>query len=78
MTTEPDEPSHSRFPRRFPKRTPRFVTVPASELTPIRATPPTREEFDALMQEIEERAQRYERDRERLREFWAQDGTEPA
>jgi hypothetical protein len=28
------------------------------------------------MQEIEERAQRYERDGERLREFWAQDGTE--
>ena len=76
MTTEPDEPSHSRFPRRFPKRTPRFVTVPASELTPMPAAPPTREEFDALMQEIEERAQRYERDRELLREFWAQRDSE--
>lgn len=29
------------------------------------------------MPEIEERAERYERDRERLREFWAQNGTEP-
>lgn len=78
MTTESNEPSQSRFPRRFPKRTPRFLTVPASELTPIRSTPPTREEFDALTQETQERAERYERERERLREFWAQGGTEPA
>lgn len=72
MTTDSNDPSGPRFPRRAP----RHFTMPASKFTPAPATPPTREEFDALMQEIEERAQRYERDGERLREFWAQDDPE--
>lgn len=76
MTTDSNEPSAPGPRRHVPRRAPRHFKVPASEFTPIPAAPPTREEFDALMQEIEERAQRYERDRERLREFWAQNGTE--
>ena len=81
---EPGNPSEPRLPRRAPRRNaPRHFTVPASEFTPSDQKPPTREEWDALQREIEERVERYERyERERLR--WLeqqrreQDRREPA
>ena len=58
---ESSEPGEPRFTRRDPRRhPPRHFTVPASDFTPSDGKPPTREEFEALQQQIEEQYQRYQ------------------
>ncbi|MDE0498169.1 MAG: hypothetical protein OXH86_12535 [Acidimicrobiaceae bacterium] len=58
---ESKQPSEPRLPRRMPRRTaPRHFTVPASEFTPSDDKPPTREEWEALQQQVEEQYQRFQ------------------
>lgn len=67
---ESNQPSEPRLPRRVPRRNaPRHFTVPASEFPPFDDKPPTREEWEALQQQVEEQYQRfqeYERARVRM------------